>query len=125
MTVTEFIIAVVVAVFGSNGLWVFLSKFLYRNDKKHNDIQYLKTSLDNINTEVQNMNSLLEKTHDLAISTARDRLNYLNYEYMNQGYIPQKDVVPYKLMGESYIENDGNTIVSEEFKLCVNTLPIE
>lgn len=125
MTVTEFIIAVIAAVFGSNGLWVFLSRFLNKNDKKQEDIQYLKSSLDNLNTEIQDMNTLLEKTHDLSISNARDRLNYLNYEYLNQGYIPQKDIVPYKLLGESYINNDGNTIVSEEFKLCIDTLPIK
>ena len=125
MTVTEFIIAVIAAVFGSNGLWVFLSRFLNKNDKKQEDIQYLKSSLDNLNTEIQDMSTLLEKTHDLSISNARDRLNYLNYEYLNQGYIPQKDIVPYKLLGESYINNDGNTIVSEEFKLCVDTLPIK
>lgn len=125
MTVTEFIIAVIAAVFGSNGLWVFLSRFLNKNDKKQEDIQYLKSSLDNLNTEIQDMSTLLGKTHDLSISNARDRLNYLNYEYLNQGYIPQKDIVPYKLLGESYINNDGNTIVSEEFKLCIDTLPIK
>lgn len=125
MTVTEFIIAVIAAVFGSNGLWVFLSRFLNKNDKKQEDIQYLKSSLDNLNTEIQDMSTLLEKTHDLSISNARDRLNYLNYEYLNQGYIPQKDIVPYKLLGESYINNDGNTIVSEEFKFCIDTLPIK
>lgn len=125
MAVSEFIIAIVVAVFSSNGIWVFLSKFLSRNDERHKDIQYLKSSLDNLNTEIQDMNNTLIKTHNLAISTARDRLNYLNYEYMNQGFIPQKDVVPYKLMGESYIENDGNTIVSEEFKMCIDTLQVK
>lgn len=125
MSVTEFIIAIMVAIFGSGGMWAFFSHLLDKKSQKTQDIQDIKNSVASLNQEIQKLNDTLNKTHDLAIATARDRLNYLNYEYTEQGFIPQKDLVPYKLMGEAYIENDGNTIVSEEFKVCIDNLEVK
>ena len=125
MTATEFIVAIVLAIIGSNGIWVFFSKILEKKGKKHKDLIELKASIKEIKDEIDGMNDLLKKTNELAKSTARDRLNYLNHVYLDQNYIPKESVVPYKLIGESYKRNDGNTVVAEEFDMCMKELPVK
>lgn len=123
MTTTEFLIAIIVAILGSNGLWMFLSKVLDKKSKGYKDIEELKNTIGEIKQEVDKLADIGIKNNNLAKATARERLNRLNHKYRQQGYIPSSDLVAYKLIGEAYEEADGNTVVFEEFKLCMEELP--
>ena len=123
MTTTEFLIAIIVAILGSNGLWMFLSKVLDKNSKEYKDREELKNTISEIRQEVDKLTDIGIKNNNLAKATARERLNRLNHKYRQQGYIPSEDIVAYKLIGEAYKEADGNTVVFEEFKLCMEDLP--
>ena len=121
----EIIVAIIIAVIGSNGLWIFFSSILEKKSKKHSDLEELKEDVKDIKLEIDKIDALLTNTNDLAKSTARDRLNYLSHKYMDKGYIPKEYVTPYKLIGEAYKNNGGNTIVAEEFEMCMKELPIK
>lgn len=125
MTGTEFVVAIVIAVLGSNGLWVFFTRILDKKEDKQDDLKELKEDVENLRNDIVALTELLKKTNELAISTARDRLNYLSHKYMEQGFIPKEYATPYKLIGAAYKKNDGNTIVAEEFELCMKNLPIK
>ncbi len=123
MTMIEFLTAVVVAIIGSNGLWMCFSKVIDKNSQKTKDLQELKNTVSEIKQEIKKIAEFGEKNNNLAKATARERLNSLNHKYRQQGYIPSEDLVAYKLIGEAYEEADGNTVVYEEFKLCMEELP--
>lgn len=123
MTGTEIIVAVIIAVIGSNGIWMFFAKIAEKKGKNSTEVQELKNNIEDIKDEILDITDLLRKTNLLATSTARDRLNFLSHKYMGLGYIPKNDITPYKLIGEAYKKNDGNTIVSEEFDFCMKELP--
>lgn len=120
---TEFLTVIIVAVIGSNGLWMFFSKMLDRKSKRYRDYEELKETISIIKEDIEALNALGEKNNNLAKATARERLNRLNHKYRKQGYIPSDDFVAYKLIGEAYEEADGNTVVFEDFKLCMEELP--
>ena len=123
MTMIEFLTAVVVAIIGSNGLWMCFSKVIDKNSQKTKDLQELKNTVSEIKQEIKKIAEFGEKNNNLAKATARERLNNLNHKYRQQGYIPSEDLVAYKLIGEAYEAADGNTVVYEEFKLCMEELP--
>ena len=125
MTSIEFVVAIVVAILGSNGLWAFFSHMSDKKSDKKDDLKELKEDVENLRDDINEITDLLKKTNELAISTARDRLNYLSHKYMEQGFIPKEYATPYKLIGAAYKANDGNTIVAEEFELCMKNLPIK
>ena len=114
MTAIEFLIAIIVAILGSNGLWMFLSKVLDKNSKGYKDREELKNTVSEIKQEIDKLANIGEKNNNLIKATARERLNRLNHKYRLQGYIPSEDVVAYKLIGEAYEEADGNTVVFED-----------
>lgn len=120
---TEFLTVIIVAVIGSNGLWMFFSKILDKKSKRYKDYEQLKNTIIDVKKEIEALTALGEKNNNLAKATARERLNRLNHKYRKQGYIPSDDLVAYKLIGEAYEEADGNTVVFEEFKLCMDELP--
>lgn len=119
------LVAVLIAAIGSNGLWLFLSTMIERKEAKSSKVKELTDSINTLTTEVTTVNEKLDKLHNLSTATARDRLNYLSHHYMEQGYIPKEAATPYKLIGEAYKNNDGNTIVAEEFDLVMRELPIK
>lgn len=123
MTMIEFLTAVVIAIIGSNGLWMCFSKVIDKNSQKTKDLQELKETVVSIKGDIVSLSKLTERTNNLAKATSRERLNSLNHKYRQQGYIPSEDLVAYKLIGEAYEEADGNTVVYEEFKLCMEELP--
>lgn len=120
---TEFLTVIIVAVIGSNGLWMFFSKILDKKSKRYRDYEQLTKTIKTIKEEIEVLTTLGEKNNNLAKATARERLNRLNHKYRKQGFIPSDDLVAYKLIGEAYEEADGNTVVFEEFKLCMEELP--
>lgn len=123
MSMTEFIIAIIVAIFGSNGVWMFLVRVFDKKSSIKDDMEDINKTIKEIQTKLGNLEELGHKNNDLAKATARDRLNFLNHKYREQGYIPSNDLVAYKLIGEAYSKADGNTIIQEEFDLCMKELP--
>ena len=74
-----------------------------------------------------NLEVLIDELKDgsaLSVAYARDRLNFLSNKYMNQGYIPKEDIIPFKLLGETYIKCKQNTEVKLKFQHCIEKLPI-
>lgn len=125
MTTTEIIVAIAVAIIGSNGIWALIGKIYKKKSKKHNirdDVEDLRTAICGLQIKLDDIEELSKANKELAKSTARDRLNYLNHKYRNLGYIPKDDYVSYKLIGEAYKESKGNTIVLEEFEVNMKEL---
>lgn len=123
MTTVEIILAIVVAIFGSSGMWAFFTHMVEKKSERTKDVQSIKEAAQGMQKELETMNEKLDQTHNLSLATARDRLNYVSHKYQEQGYIPKEDYVPYKMIGEAYIENGGNTVVAEEFINCIENLP--
>lgn len=123
MTTVEIILAIIVAMFGSSGMWAFFTHLTEKRSERTKDVQLIKETVENMQKSLETLNNKFDQTNNLSLATARDRLNYVSHKYQDQGYIPKDDYVPYKLIGEAYIENDGNTIVAEEFKNCIENLP--
>ncbi len=119
------LVAILVAAIGSNGLWLFLSARLERRENKKSKVEELTTKINGVVDDISAINAKLDKMNTLTTATARDRLNYLSHHYMEQGYIPKESATPYKLIGEAYKNNDGNTIVAEEFDLVMRELPVK
>lgn len=129
MTVTE-IVAIVTAVLMSNGLWAFFAKvYEKKTDSKKDEIEdlrkQLKENVDILEASITAISEVVKKTNELALATARDRLNFLSQKYLAQGYIPKEYVIAYKILGKAYEKNDGNTAVAEEFETCIKELPIK
>lgn len=84
---------------------------------KIEDIENKFGNLENLITEVKSGSVL-------SIAVARDRLNYLANKYMKQGYIPAEDIIPFKLLGQAYIDSGGNTETKTKFLHCINELDV-
>lgn len=123
MTTAEILVALIVAVFGSNGLWMLISKAFDKKSGLRNDVDSLKEIIQKLEEKIECLSSTLEKHSGVCVSIGRDRLNYLNHKYRDQGFIPKEDYVTYKLIGEAYKKADGNTIVKEEFDVNIKELP--
>lgn len=75
--------------------------------------------------DISNIVSSAKNTSNLSMAYARDRLNYLSNIYMKKGYIPQEDIVSFKLLGEAYIDAGGNSETKTKYLYCINKLPVE
>ena len=67
----------------------------------------------------------VQKRSELSLAYARDRLNHLSNKYMDYGYIPKEDVIPYKLLGKAYIDSGGNSETATKFNHCIEELPVK
>ena len=94
----------------------------------------IKNMMTNVDTISQNINELyegqmkcgvrIENSEELARAYARDRLNYLANLYIDNGWIPTEDIVPFKLLGQAYIQSGGNTETRVKFEHCIENLPV-
>ena len=122
MTTTEIIVAITIAVIGSNGIWALMARIFERKSGIKDDVEALRTSIRQLKTKLDDIENLAVSNRDLSKATARDRLNFLNHKYRDLGYIPKDDYVSYKLIGEAYEKSEGNTIVREEFEVNMKEL---
>ena len=84
--------------------------------------------IESIETKFGNLEDLidtLKKKTDLSVAYARDRLNHLSNKYLDQGFIPKEDIIPYKLLGQAYIDSGGNSETKTKFLHCINELPVK
>ena len=83
--------------------------------------------LKDIENKFGNFETLIDELKDgsaLSIAFARDRLNYLANKYIKQGYIPKEDIIPFKMLGETYIACKQNSEVKLKFQHCIDNLPV-
>lgn len=123
MTAATFV-SIVGIVLGSQWLGSLLNK-IYDNHikKKENPMDKLQSQLNEMHQDLQKLSTALDSNSELTMSHARDRLNYLCNRYLGQGYIPEKDYVSFKLLGEAYIKAGGNHHFDTLFKHVIDTLP--
>ena len=62
---------------------------------------------------------------DLSVAYARDRLNHLANTYMKLGYIPQDEIVAFKLLGQAYIDAGGNSETKTKYNHCIQGLEVK
>lgn len=124
MISSKVVVAIILAVVGSNGLWTFIQNRFDRKDNKEDNVKNISFCLDEIKQEIITIKEDLSNTKIISTATARDRLNYLSNKYLKLGYIPKEEVVNFKLLGETYISAGGNSEVATKFNLCINTLEI-
>lgn len=122
MTTTEIIVAIAIAVIGSNGIWALMAKICEKKTSIKDDIEALRTAICGLKIKLDDIEELGQANKELAKATARDRLNSLNHKYRDLGYIRKDDYVSYKLIGEAYEKSEGNTIVREEFDVNMKEL---
>lgn len=131
----DIIIAVVIALIGSGGLWGFLQYLLDTKLKKREAaISEINCKLDKMVT-VEDLNKLskdmaqlkedVSATKDLSLSSARNTLNHLTNKYMALGYIPDDEYVAYKAIGESYLAAGGNTEIRTKFQYVMKELKVK
>lgn len=132
---SETIIAVLIAVIGSGGLWGFVQHLIDTKIKKRETIiKEINDKLDHVAT-VEDLNKLAEdlsqlKTDisaakDLSLSSARNTLSHLSNNYIALGYIPEDEYVAYKSIGESYLNAGGNTEIKTKFEYVLKELKVK
>ena len=128
------VVAIVIAILGSGGLWSFLQWIVETKVKRHsNDLTDIKKKIDNLVTsqdidkvvkEIQELRLDTEQTKNLSLAIARDRINVLSNKYLDIGYIPVEDYVSYKAIGDSYINAGGNSEIRAKFELVMEDLDV-
>lgn len=132
---SETIIAVLIAVIGSGGLWGFVQHLIDTKIKKRETIiKEINDKLDHVAT-VEDLNKLAEDlsqlkpdisaTKDLSLSSARNTLSHLSNNYIALGYIPEDEYVAYKSIGESYLNAGGNTEIKTKFEYVLKELKVK
>ena len=65
---TEVIITIIVAFFGSNGLWALMQSIYNKRDKTQDKLDLINEKVDKINDKVDTNNATLARTHILRFS---------------------------------------------------------
>ena len=116
MTQTETIVAIVLGFIASGGFWGFIQFIIEKLPKRKK-----KATLEDVMARLDKMQAELDDNTKISVATARDRLNYLSNTYMDLGYIPKKDYVAFKMLGEEYCKKH-NSEVQIRFKWCMENL---
>lgn len=120
------------ALIGASGFWALLQYLIQRwldkkdqeKQKKHQEAEAAKQQqMDEIHLSIKRIEEKLEETNALSVATSRDRLNFLCDKYMQQGFINQKELVPFKLLGEAYVKTN-NTEVQAKFEWVMENLKV-
>lgn len=111
-------------VLGSQWLGQLLNK-VYDNhiNKKSDPMETIQKQIADTNEELKKLAKALDSNSELTMSHARERLNALCNKYQRMGYIPEREYVSFKLLGESYISAGGNHGFDTLFTHVISTLP--
>lgn len=118
MTKVELIVTIVLALIASNGFWGYLQ---YRSEKK---AKKKKHTIAHAIEKIDELKEELDENSALTVATARARLNTVSNQYIEQGYIPKKDIVAYKMLGEAYCKHN-NSEVKTRFEWCIKNLKVK
>lgn len=131
----EMVLAIVVAIVGSSGLWGFLQWMLETKCKKRNqtlkdmdkklDKLATKSEISAISDELVLIKNVLDTDRDLTLSMAREKLNEMSNRYLALGYIPYEEYVAYNSIGEAYIRAGGNSDIKAKFELVMEDLDVK
>ena len=122
----EMILAIVVAIVGSSGLWGFLQWVLETKCRKRNKtLKDMNSKLDKLATELALIKNALDTDRDLTLSMAREKLNEMSNKYLKLGYIPYEEYVAYNSIGEAYIRAGGNSEIKAKFELVMEDLDVK
>lgn len=117
MVAVDIVVKILLAVVSVSGFWTLITHILdSRRAKKEEVLKTILTKLDVIEEK-------LDKTSEVSLSTARDRVNYLCKRYERLGYIPADENVAFRCLGKTYCEV-GNTEVKERFEYCSEHLEV-
>ena len=105
------ILTIVIAIASASGFWGLLQA-LFEKKAEARHVQ-----LDEVMSTVREIERKLDANEEVTVSYARDRLNYLSNKYLDYGYIPKKDYVPFMMLGETYCKYH-NSEVALRFEQC-------
>lgn len=130
----EMVVAVIIAIVGSSGLWGFLQWILETKVKKRNQIlKDINNKLDKVVTgeelneisaELISIGDTLDIDRELTLAMAREKLNDMSNRYLEIGYIPVDEYVAYNSIGEAYIKAGGNSEIKAKFELVMEDLDV-
>ena len=132
---SEQIVTIIIAIAGSGGIWGVIQYLLETKVTKNKEsLKAITDKLSKVATSdevlqlsntISDIYAELEMTKDVALASARDRLNQLSNKYLELGYIPLDDYVAYKAVGDSYINADGNSEIKAKFNLVMDSLEVK
>lgn len=132
---SEQIVTIIIAIAGSGGIWGVIQYLLETKVTKNKEsLKAITDKLSKVATSdevlqlsntISDIYAELEMTKDVALASARDRLNQLSNKYLELGYIPLDDYVAYKALGDSYINADGNSEIKAKFNLVMDSLEVK
>lgn len=130
----EMVMAIVIAILGSSGLWGFLQWIFETKIKKRNKLlSDINSKLDKVVTrdellkisnELSSIQNTLNIDRELTLSMAREKLNDMSNKYLTLGYIPMDEYVAYNSIGEAYIKAGGNSEIKAKFELVMEDLDV-
>lgn len=103
---------------GCGAFWTFAQYLLDKIFKKRGEV------LTQIQADLKEINERLNNDSQLTLAISRDRINHLTNKYLAAGYIPLNEYDSFLLIGESYLNNGGNSVVKDKFEKCLD-LPVK
>ncbi len=119
MSITLLISNIIVALVSAGGFWTLIEHTFEKRKKRRDD------KIDTLIKDITEMNKKLEYTEELSKAFSRDRLNHLSERYISQGYVPKGDIISYKLLGQAYVNADGNTEVKAKYQFVMDNLEVK
>lgn len=119
----QYIITIIVAIIGSNGLWSCLQAFFARRrEKKKGKKPDIAAMMQKQNEIIEKQNDTVERQKDMILGLGHDRIVFLGSKYLEQGYITKEqyeDLNEY--LYQPYLKLGGNgtakKVMSEVEKL--------
>jgi TRAP-type uncharacterized transport system substrate-binding protein len=112
---TDVIITIIVAFFGSNGLWALMQSIYNKRDKTQDKLDLINEKVDKINNKVDMNNATLARTHILRFSD--ELINGIDHsnEYFKQTL---QDIDTYNTFCEKNptFKNSMTELASENIK---------
>lgn len=109
---------ILITILGCGAFWTFAQYILDKVFKKRGEM------LNSIQSELKMLNTKLENDSQLTLAISRDRINYLSNKYLQAGCIPLDEYDSFILIGESYLNCGGNSVVKDKFEKCLD-LPVK
>lgn len=122
MEYAEVIISILLAVIASSGFWSYRIKKLERKYQVADNADTLKKSIDTLIESHKTLNAKLDKlmekhqkTNDVTMAVARDRIYYLCQKWIREDNFHQDNMRDLKSLMEPYQANDGDGLADEYF----------
>lgn len=118
----QIIISVLLAILASSGFWSYRIRKLERKYQMADNADTIKTSIDlliksqeTLNTKLDKLIDKHQKTNDVTMAVARDRIYYLCQKWIREDNFHQDNMRDLKSLMEPYKQNNGDGIADEYF----------